>query len=195
MVKVTALRERRGGKVDVELDGAPWRTLPVEVVVRAELAEGLELERGRLRRLRRELRRAEALGIAVRTLRRRDLSRSALDARLAAHGVSRQERAEAVATLERAGYVDDARYAAARAAALAERGRGDAGIRWELERHGLPAELAEAAVASLEPEAARAAALVARRGASPATARRLAAGGFSAEAIEAALGPLVAEDA
>jgi hypothetical protein len=61
---VTALRERRG-HVAVELDGQAWRTVPLEVVVRAGLAVELELDRPRLRLLRRELRRAEALAAAL----------------------------------------------------------------------------------------------------------------------------------
>ena len=35
MPTVTGLREDRRGRVAVELDGSPWRTLPADVVVRA----------------------------------------------------------------------------------------------------------------------------------------------------------------
>ncbi len=37
---VTSLRERKRGKVAVELDGEPWRVLPADGVVRAELRSG-----------------------------------------------------------------------------------------------------------------------------------------------------------
>src|SRR5207247_9084449 len=79
---ITALREDRRGRVAVELDGAPWRTVPVGVAGRAGLAEGRSLDRAALRTLRRELRRAEALAVAGRVLRSRDMSRAGLAARL-----------------------------------------------------------------------------------------------------------------
>ena len=65
MPGVTALRAPRPGAVDVELDGARWRTLPLEVVVRTGLQVGEELDRPRLRLLRRELRRHEAITAAT----------------------------------------------------------------------------------------------------------------------------------
>ena len=89
-------------------------------------------------------------------------------------------------TLERAGYVDDSRFAASRATLLATRGYGDEAIRYDLERHGLADEPIAAALAGLEHESERARALVERMGRSPKTARRLAAKGFSADAVEAA---------
>jgi SOS response regulatory protein OraA/RecX len=189
---VTALRERRRS-VAVEVDGILWRTLPIDVAVRAGLVEGLELDRPRLRALRRELRRAEALGVATRALRRRDLSRRAVEERLAGRAPPRA-RAEALATLERAGVVDDRRVASARAMTLAERGYGDAAIRHDLAVRGLEPEQIEPALAAIEPESARAAAIVARRGAGPKTARHLAARGFGEEAVEAAAGAGFAND-
>jgi SOS response regulatory protein OraA/RecX len=184
--RVTALHEEPGGRVRVELDGRPWRTLPVDVVARAGLALGRELDRERARLVRRELRRSEALTRAAGALRRRDLPERALDARLERAGFRGEEREAALGALVRAGLVDDARFAHTRAALLAERGRGDAAIAWELERHGVAPELVEAALAALEPERERAFALAARHGPSPATARLLARRGFGEEAVEAA---------
>jgi SOS response regulatory protein OraA/RecX len=191
MPTVTALRERGGG-VAVDLDGGPWRTLPLDVVARAGLSVGLELDRSRLRLVRRELRRAEALAVAGRALRARDLSQRALGDRLAAR-VAPVARDEAVAALVRAGAVNDRRVAENRAAALAERGYGDAAIRFDLERHGLAGELVEGAVAALVPERDRARQLVERRGVDPKTARWLAGRGFDAASVEDAIGPF-AED-
>src|SRR2546423_4000964 len=118
MVVVTALRSagrgRRGG-LRVELDGAPWRTLPLEVVVRAGLAQGGVLERAQLRVLRRELRRHEALQASVRALRQRDLSTRELEERLQRRGdVAPADREAAVGALRSAGLVDDARFARSR---------------------------------------------------------------------------------
>ena len=185
MPSVTALHEEPRGRVRVELDGRPWRTLPVDVVARAGLARGCELDRPRARLVRRELRRAEALTRAARALRRRDLPERALDSRLQRAGFRDEEREVALGTLTRAGLVDDARYAHTRAATLAERGRGDAAIAWELEQQGVAAELVESALAALQPERQRALALTARHGSTPATARLLARRGFGEEAVEA----------
>jgi len=157
-------------------------------VVRASLTVGRPLDRETARTLARELRRAEALGVAVRALRHRDLSRRRLEERLERHGTRADAGAEALAALERAGLVDDARVAAGRAQALAERGYGDAAIRAALEREGLAAELVTEALATLEPEAARAGRLLERRGAGARTLRWLAARGFEASTLEDVVG-------
>lgn len=184
MPRVTGLLERRGGRVAVEVDGEPWRTLPVDAAVRAELRVGVELDRPRLRLVRRELRRAEALAWAVRALRRRDLSVRGLDRRLEQAGLRRDERRAALATLERAGLLDDERFALARAESLAERGYGDEAIRWLLEQDGVEPELADRAVDALPAERERARTVAARRGAGRATAAFLARRGFAEDTIQ-----------
>ena len=156
--------------------------------MRAGLAAGHALDREGARTLARELRRARGLGEATRALRRRDLSRQVLDGRLRRAGLSPVARRETLTTLDRVGLVDDARFALGRAAALAERGYGDAAIRWRLERDGVDAETVAAAVGRLEPERDRAGRLVATRGAGPATARFLARRGFGDDVVEAATG-------
>jgi len=191
---VTALRDDRRGRVAVELDGAPWRVLPVDVVVRAGLAEGRLLDRPALRLVRRELRRAEALEVAGRALRHRDLSRRRLAERLEG-AVPAAVAAESLATLERAGLVDDRRVALVRAESLAGRGYGDEAIRHRLRAEGLAEEVAEEAVAGLAPECERAGPLIERRGVGLRTARYLAGRGFGEEAVEAALGAAFGQDA
>lgn len=188
MATVTRLRENRRGRVAVELDGAPWRTLPADVVVRAGLSPGRTLDRPALRLLRRELRKAEALQLAGRALRTRDLSHDELTARLARAEIPPAAAAESVAALERAGLLDDARLAANRAAGLAGRGYGDAAVRHDLERRGVAAGQIEAAIAGLEPEAERAQQIVERRGTGPHTIRYLAGKGFGEDALGAAAG-------
>lgn len=172
----------------VELDGTPWRTLPVDVAAAAGLRAGVELDRPRLRELARALRRRSALDAAVRALRRRDFSSRTLDDRLARGGVRGAARRDALETLERTGVVDDQRFALARAAALAERGYGDDAIRCELRRQGITPETTGRALASLAPEPERAAAVVERRGTGPKTAAYLARRGFGEDVVEAALG-------
>ena len=96
--------------------------------------------------------------------------------------------AEAVEAMQALGYLDDARYAAARAGDMAKRGYGDEAIRWDLVGRGVGSDDVEAGLASLEPEHERAAVVAARLGGGPKAARTLAGKGFSAESIEAAVG-------
>jgi SOS response regulatory protein OraA/RecX len=187
---LTAVRRSRPGRVALEVDGRPWRVVPDDVVVRCGLRPGLGLERPLLRDLRRELRRAEALDVAVRTVSRRDVSSPRLRERLGARGIASGEAQAAVETLSSAGVVDDARLARSRARALAERGWGDAAVAARLEHEGLPSEAVTFALAELPAESERASD-VTRRMADPRKAWRfLARRGFAPETIEDVLGPL-----
>src|SRR5712691_5213433 len=96
MARVTALHPARRDRVRVELDGAPWRTLPAAAVVSARLSVGVELDRPRARELGQAVRRAEALSAATSALARRDRSVVALAEYLARRGVARKDRVEAV---------------------------------------------------------------------------------------------------
>jgi len=194
VLTVTRLRDDGRGRVAVELDGAPWRTLPVDVVARAGVVEGRALDRPALRLLRQELRRAEALAVAGRALRRQDLSERGMAERLARASVAPAAVEESLAVLARAGLVDDDRFARTRAGNLAERGYGDAAIRHDLGRQGVAPDVIQAALEGLEAEAERARRLVERRGPGPSTARYLASKGFGEEALEAAAGANFAPD-
>jgi SOS response regulatory protein OraA/RecX len=171
----------------VELDGERWRTIPLDVAARSGLSIGLELDRERLRTLRRELRRGDAVAAGTRALARHDRSEQGLRGILERKGIGEREREEAIAALRRDGALDDKRFAEARATALAERGFGDAAIAFKLEQDGTEPEASAAALAALEPERERAVRLAVRRGASARTARWLAARGFAPESVEAAL--------
>ena len=98
--------------------------------------------------------RQQAIDAAARLLRHGDRSRAELEQRLARRGIEPDAVQAALETLERVGVLDEVRTAELRAARLAERGYGNAYIRAELERRGLPAE---AVLAELEPETERAA--------------------------------------
>lgn len=130
-----------------------------------------------------------AVEAALRALRVRDRSVAELDERLSARGADPDERREVLELLERVGYVDDARFAHARAAALATRGSGNALIRDDLERRGVPSDSIDAALQGLEPERVRAERVVAKRGATAGTARHLAARGFDEETVSEAVAP------
>jgi SOS response regulatory protein OraA/RecX len=162
--------------------------VPADAVVRSGLQVGRALDRETARSLGRELRRAEAIGVAARALRYRDLSRRRLEERLERRGTRSEAREDALAALEQAGLVDDRRVGSLRAEALADRGYGDAAIRFVLEGEGLAAEIVAEALDRLEPEAERARRQVEKRGGGAKTVRWLAAHGFGEAALEAALG-------
>jgi SOS response regulatory protein OraA/RecX len=181
---VTGLRERKGGRVAVELDGRPWRVLPVDAVVRVGLMVGRRLDRPTARELGREVRRAKALAAATRTLATSDRSRRALEQRLARAGHSAAAREDAIAALDGTGLVDDVRLALNRAELLARRGYGDAAIRTDLRRRLIPPEAAADAVAALEPERDRVRSLHEGQNVTPALLRRLAGRGFARDTLD-----------
>ena len=135
----------------------------------------------------------DPIEIAARALEHRDRSRRDLEQRLARAGIDEDRRNDALEALERVGYVDDGRFAGARAGALADRGYGDEFIRQDLAEHGVGAEAVAEAIGGLRPESERAAALVERLGRTPKTGAHLARKGFGQDALEAALGLDVAE--
>ena len=190
---VTALRARGPARVAVELDGVPWRVVPLEAVYGAGLVVGGTLDRSTARTLGRELRRLGAQAVALRALRARDHTAASLEQRLATRGTSATVRRDTVEAAQRAGLVDDRRFALQRAEQLAARGSGDLLIGDDLERQGVPPELVRLAIAALEPEADRAGTIVEARGSSPKTARYLASRGFSEAALEAIIANLAAD--
>jgi regulatory protein len=128
------------------------------------------------------------IDLAAKALRQGDRTRQEIDEKLARAGIGDDVRAESLATLERLGYVDDDRFAADRAAALAARGYGDAYIQFDLERHGAKAESVGRALAALDPEPDRARDQLARLGATPQTLQKtlakLSRKGFADESLE-----------
>lgn len=195
MGEITGLKQARPDSVDVEIDGAFWRRVPTDVVLRAGLTVGTLLVRPRLRVLRRELRRSEALAVGTNALRARRLSVCALDERLRAAGASGEERREALETLSRAGFLDDARLAASRAESLGARNFGDDAIRSDLIHRGIEAELVEEALGVISPESERASRILGERGWTAATARRLTRKGFSADTVESLFPAEIAHEA
>jgi regulatory protein len=133
--------------------------------------------------------REEALAVATRALARREHSRRSLRERLLRARVGAGEADEVVEELLRLGLLDDGRFARERARVLAERGKGDQAIRFDLRREGVQDAEIEAALAVLDPERERAARLVVRRGATPATARLLASRGFDEDVVAAVVAP------
>jgi len=190
---LTAVRRARPGRVELEVDGRRWRVVPDDVVLRCGLVPGIELDRPLLRNLARELRRAEALDLALRSVARRDVSMGRLRDKLLARGVRAETAEGAVETLANAGVVDDARAAGSRALALAERGWGDAAVAARLEGEGFRGEDVQAAVAALPLERRRAEALAERASDPRAAWRLLVRRGFHEETAADVLGLLDAD--
>jgi SOS response regulatory protein OraA/RecX len=128
------------------------------------------------------------IDLAARALQQGDRTRQEIDEKLARAGIGAVARSESLTTLERLGYVDDDRFAADRAQALAARGYGDAYIRFDLERHGAEAESVTRALAVLEPESDRARDQLARLGAGSGrlekAVAKLSRKGFADESLE-----------
>jgi SOS response regulatory protein OraA/RecX len=129
--------------------------------------------------------RDEALAVATRALARCEHPRRSLAERLERAGIGERDADEVLAELERLGLLDDGRFALERARVLAERGKGDAAIRFDLERSGVSGAAVEEALAQLDPERERAERLIGSRGATPATARLLAGRGFDEDVVAA----------
>jgi regulatory protein len=138
--------------------------------------------------------REDALDRAVRALARRDHSIESLRAKLERAGVSGPAREAAVETLTGAGYLDDERFAGGRAEILSARGYGDDWIRADLEAQGVARDVAEGALAGLEPERERALREARKLEAGPGAARVLQRRGFSEEALEGVSAGAVADD-
>ena len=185
--RLTALRRAGPGRIALEVDGRPWRAVPDEVVLRSGLSVGVELDRPLLRRLRRELRRAEALATAARALARRDLSAAALAERLTRARVAPAAARDALAGLAAAGLVDDRRLAQRRASDLAGHGLGDTAIAWRLEQEGFDGLSAREALEAQPPEAERAARVAEAQADPRRAAAVLSRRGFSPETIEEAV--------
>jgi len=171
--------------MSIELDGAPWRTVPSAVIADVALSVGTEITRPLARRFRTALRRREAIGHAERLLAHSARSVAALDHALAQRGVARGEREALVAELERSGLVSDSRSATDRAALLAERGWANAAIEHQLEAAGYAPQARSDALVGLDGELERARAALARKSRTPEQAARfLAQRGFDMELCE-----------
>ncbi len=188
MPTLTKLARSGPGRIALEVDGNPWRTVPDAVVVRAGLSAGLMLDRPTLRRVRTELRRAQARAVTGRALARRDLTAHELEQRLERAGLAPAEIEETKAAAVSVGAIDDERFARARATQLAERGYGNAYVLVKLKAAGVAEPLAREVVDELPPEVERAQAVASRRPGDPRkTAAYLARRGFAYDTIEEAL--------
>jgi regulatory protein len=169
-VRVTAIeKQRRGGRLNLFLDGAFALALTTEVAARAGLRVGAVVDEAALASLRDEAARADAMSSALRLLSYRPRSESELRQRLVRRGAP----AEVIeATLRRLGelkLVDDEAFARGWAESRDRSSpRGRRLLKHELLAKGVGADTAREAVSGVDEEdaAARAAArrLTALRG-------------------------------
>ena len=156
MPTITRLARTTDTQVRVEVDGAPWRTLPTLLVDGLGFTIGTELTRPLLRALKHQLRRREAASKAERILASSDTSTARLGAALERSGVAPRDREALVDTLASSGLLCDARASHARATALANRGYGNLAIELKLETEGYEGADRQAAIESLDSERTRA---------------------------------------
>ena len=183
---ITRLTRRTNARVQVDVDGEPWRTLPSTLVDGLELTTGTELTRAALRALRRQLRQFEAASQADRILSASDTSTANLAAALDRRGVPPADRKALIESLSGSGLLSDARSSQARASTLAERGYGNLAIEHKLEAEGYEARDRREAIEMLEPELMRAKdVLVRKQCRSGYGTRMLAQRGFDSDVCEA----------
>ena len=188
MPTLTKLARSGPGRVALEVDGNPWRTVPDAVVVRAGLSAGLTLDRPTLRRVRTELRRAQARAVTGRALARRDLTEHELETRLERAGLAPAEIEETKAAAVSAGVVDDERFARARPPSSPGAATGTRTSSRSSARPASPTSWRGRSSRNFPPEVARAEAVAATRPGDPRkTAAYLARRGFAYDAIEEAL--------
>jgi len=186
---ITRLARTADTRVLIEVDDAPWRTLPTPLVDGLGFTIGTELTRPLLRTLRRQLRRHEAASKAERILASSDTSTARLGAALERSGVALRDRESLLDTLASSGLLCDARASQARATALANRGYGNLAIELKLETEGYEAADRQDAVESLDGESARAQRILEDKKFEPLQAARwLARRGFDEDICESIAG-------
>jgi regulatory protein len=112
MPRITSLTaSRRTGRVELELDGETWGSLPDSIVQARSLQEGQILDGAELEALGTEVALAEALGAALSCLAYRPRSRTELQRHLRRKGHAEGPAQTAIGRCEELGYIDDRAFA------------------------------------------------------------------------------------
>lgn len=168
MAVVTALRATRGGRVAVHLDNAYFCTVSGARLAALRIHQGLELDDQQAAELLAGAEAERALADAYRLLGQRARAVAELAGRLRAKGHTEECVQAALRRLTDEGLLDDAAFARSFAAdKMRLNGWGRVRIVRELERLGVPTQLAQQAAGSVqtEDEPQRAAAALRARGA------------------------------
>ena len=112
MPRITSLTaSRRTGRVELELDGETWGSLPDSIVQARSLQEGQSLDGTELEALGTEVALAEALSAALSCLAYRPRSRTELQRHLRRKGHAEGPAQTAIGRCEELGYIDDRAFA------------------------------------------------------------------------------------
>ena len=200
-MRIVSLKQTSPGRVAVCLeDGSEIRSTP-GAVTELRLFAGRELDEAGIAALRTESARSLAREKALECLSRRQMSRRELCAKLREKGFDEETADGCADWVAQRGLLDEESYAAAIVRHYSAKGYGAARLRQELQKRGIPRELAEAALEALSPDPGKLDRLVAARLRDPGDrgeVRRLSAAlfrrGFSSEEIRAALARMRAAD-
>ena len=112
MPRITSLTaSRRTGRVELELDGETWGSLPDSIVQARSLQEGQSLDGTELEALGTEVALAEALSAALSCLAYRPRSRTELQRHLRRKGHAEGPAQTAIGRCEELGYINDRAFA------------------------------------------------------------------------------------
>ena len=138
-------------RILVYLEGGDLLRITEEELLHFGLYQGLDITPETVVELKKSGERSETRVKAVNMISARPLSRSELKRRLVRGGAEETDAESAAEYLERLGAVDDAAYAAMLVRHYSARGYGEARLRDELYRRGVPRELWDDALASAPP--------------------------------------------
>ena len=141
--------ERKKDRILVKLDSGDLLRITEEELLRFGLRTGMELSGEQIGALKSAAKATTARVTAANMIGRRALSRKELERRLVRKGADEADAEAAADWLEDIGAVDDTAYAAAIARDYGRRGYGEARVREELRRRGVPRELWEDALAEM----------------------------------------------
>ncbi len=143
--QITSLRPdgRALGNLVVEVEGARFASLPVEVAASLELQEGLELDDAKYDQLSKVADVEAAYRVAIRLLAPRPRAVDELLRKLRERGHSKRATAEVVGRLEIKGWLDDQEFAREFARSRVARGHGPSRILRDLLHRGVERRLSE----------------------------------------------------
>jgi regulatory protein len=142
---------RREGSVRLVTAGRTFLSVPAEAVAAERIQTGSLLGPEQVGRLERAADREAAYRTAVRLLERRPFARRDLAHRLSLKGHDAESARFALERAERAGYLDDARFATSYVQSRTARGRGPARLRRELLLMGVARPVVEEALQGAGP--------------------------------------------
>ncbi len=147
-MRITRIKRttRAPDRLVIEVDGARFASLPVEVVQRLGLSQGLVLDADQQERLAGAVAAQKAFDAAVRMVTARPRAVNELLLRLRAKGHAREAAEEAVGRLEAAGILDDVAFARHFARTRVPRGYGRSRLLRDLLARGVERRVAEVAV-------------------------------------------------